>query len=407
MRRVSTVLIVTAVCVSTGAALAAQAPTSSAIEALVQRAMTSSPVMAEVRAGVEVARGDRLQAGLRPNPSAAVERLEQSGGRETRTSVGLVVPLDLFRRGPRVAVAEREVQMAELEVEAVAVERAFLIRRQAATVLAARRLVSVLENESTAMRSRVDLLTARVEAGAGRPLDRDLALVEWRRADAERRRQEGEAGAALAELAALVGVSPADDLGLTRSLEEEVAAVKAPAEDAEIRRPDLRQRAVSVGKAEAERASATAEGRWDLQVSATYMNRRMNGERAHEGAIGVMVDLPLRNRQQGAVAAARAREASARAALENARIAAAAEVAAARARLSAAEAVLEQYRGGWLETAASNLAVMREAWTLGDVTLLDVIEEERRFLMTQSEYTAALRDVIEARAMLRLALGGR
>lgn len=406
MRHEITVLIMLVVGAGVGSDVHAQTPVS-AIEALVQTALASSPVMAEARAGVDVARADRLQASLRPNPTAAVDRRAQSGGRETQTSIGLAQSLDLFRRGPRVAVADHEVRVAEAQAELVAVERAFRVRQQAARVLAARRLVSVLERQATAMRSRVDLLTARVEAGAGRPLDRDMAMVEWRRADAERRRQEGEAEAALVELRALVGLQPGAEVALVRSLEDEAAVVLPVLPASEASRPDLQMLDASVSRAEAERASAVAEGRWDLEVSATYMNRTMNGERVHEGMVGVMVNLPWRNRQQGAVAAAEARGTAARAARENARLNASAEVAGARARLLAAEEILARYHDGWVEIAAANLAVMREAWTLGDVTLLDVIEEERRFLMTQADYTDALRDVIEGRAMVRLAVGVR
>jgi cobalt-zinc-cadmium efflux system outer membrane protein len=408
MRQTTRALVAIMLIVGAGGGLAAQTQSPQAsIEALVQIALVSSPVMTEARAGVDVARADRLQAGLRPNPTAVIDRRQQSDGRETQTSIGLALPLDLFRTAPRAAVADHDVRVAEARVEATAVERAFLVRQQAARLLAARRLVTVLRSQADAMRSRVDLLTARVEVGAGRPLDRDMAIVEWRRAEAEHRRQEGGAEAALAELKALVGVPADADVALTLSLEDEVALTPSAPLAAESVRPDVRILDESVRRAEAERVSAVAEGRWNLQLSATYMNRAMEGVRVHEGMVGVMVDLPWRNRQQGAVAAASARGRAARAALENARMTAATDVMAARARLSAAEAVLSRYGDEWITTAAANLAVMREAWSLGDVTLLDVIEEERRFWMTQVEYTDALREVVEGRAMVRVALGVR
>ena len=57
--------------------------------------------------------------------------------------------------------------------------------------------------------------------------------------------------------------------------------------------------------------------------------------------------------------------------------------------------------------AQRNLDVVSEAWTLGEATLFDVIDEERRFLALQADYTMAMRELIDARAELRRVLGVR
>jgi outer membrane protein TolC len=58
-----------------------------------------------------------------------------------------------------------------------------------------------------------------------------------------------------------------------------------------------------------------------------------------------------------------------------------------------------------MDLAARNLGIVRESFDLGRGTLLDVIEEERRYLELESAYTAALREVIDARTALLRALG--
>lgn len=403
---------------ATGLAAPARAQTpadASAIERLVAQALTQSPALRAARAEVDVAAGVRQQAGLRPNPVVAVDQREQFGGIESQSAVAVTLPLDLFRRDARVAVADTSVRMAQHQLDAEAVERAMRVRVAAARVLAARRQLDVVTRLAETARSRVDLLNARVETGAGRPLDRDLADVEWRRADADRVWWQAEVDAATAALRATVGLAAGSPLALDTSLEAEVAAAAplpgAAATDDVNARPDVQLASEAIARAVAERDMAAREGRWNLSVTGGYMTRVIgmpsSRDRMHEAMVGVMVDLPWRNRQQGAIASADAARRAAEATLDDRRLTAAAELTAARARAQSADAIVTRYQSGWLATAERNLAVVREAWTLGDATLFDVLDEERRYLMTQTEYTNALRDAIETRADVRRAMGAR
>ena len=135
------------------------------------------------------------------------------------------------------------------------------------------------------------------------------------------------------------------------------------------------------------------------------MWRVLGRDRMHEVMVGVMVDLPWRNRQQGAIASAIAEGLMARAEVSDARLQAEADMASAMARDVAATAVVQRYRAGLVELAARNLEVVREMWTLGRGTLFDVIEEERRYLDLQAAYTAALQALSEARADVLRAWG--
>lgn len=404
----------TLVIASLSAGLGAQS-VASGIEQLVQRAMTAAPALAAARARVDAAEGERRQAGLRPNPTAEVSRREEFGGIDNQTLVGVTLPLDLFRRDARVAVASHHVHHTALEVEAAELERAYLVRVRAAAVLGARRQLDVVTQVAQTAKSRLDLLAARAETGAGRPLDRDLADVEWRRAEAERTQWAGRLAAAEAELKAAVGSAGDVAAWLPLPLEAEVKLLPAPdpppPDDVLVDRPDIRALVSEEAMAAAARDLAVSEGRWNLAVSAGYMRRTiaMPGGRdgMNEVMLGVMVDLPWRNRQQGAVAAADATRRAVASELAQRRIDAAAELEAARAREHAATDTVTRFQEGWLALAQRNLEVVREAWTLGDATLFDVIEEERRFLALQADYTTAMRELIGARADVRRATGVR
>ena len=385
------------------------APNGFSIEALVEMALKRAPMVEAARRRIDVAEGQRIQASLRPNPVMGVDRQEQLRGADAQTRFSLTVPLDLFRKDARVAVAGHDVRRADALATLERIDRAAAVRIQATQVLAATRQRDVVHQVAQAARTRLELLTARVESGAAMPLERDLADVEWRRTQVEVTQWQGEVDAAMAELKAVVGWPVHEPLVLAATLEDAIATLparpaSAPAA-AVTARPDVLAAEAVVARADAQQQLARREGRFDVGVTGGYMWRVLGRDRMQEVMLGVMVDLPWRNRQQGAIASAIAEGLVARAEMSDARLRAEAEMASAMARDAAAAAVVERYRAGLVDLAAKNLEVVREMWSLGRGTLFDVIEEERRYLDLQSAYTAALRDLSEARAAVLRAWG--
>ncbi len=389
------------------------AATGLTIDQLVAMAIERAPAVAAAAARVDAATGERTQASLRPNPIAAVERTDRSSSVDGLTRIGIALPLDLFRRDARVEVADHAIQTASLMRDDAIRERAAMVRERTAGVLAALRQLGVAAEWSRFAKTRLDLLTARVDSGAARPLDRDLADVEWRRAETDVVAWQAAVDRELASLRAAVGLEAGAPLKLAAPLEDAAMSLPGPpaasVADAVAARPDVRALESEVRQAEAEGTLASKEGRLDLSVSAAYMNRTMatptGGTHANEFMVGVMVDLPWRNRQQGRVAAAEGRRRAAEQTLAAGRLDAAADIDAARVRDAAAQRTVSLYRDGLMDTAARNLTVVRDSFDLGRGTLFDVINEERRYLELQTAFTAALREAIDARAELLRALG--
>src|SRR5262249_15104319 len=125
----------------------------------------------------------------------------------------------------------------------------------------------------------------------------------------------------------------------------------------------------------------------------------------HDVGAGAMVTVPLRNRNQGAVAAAEAGRVGAASPLDGARLAAQSEVSAARTREAHARRALAPYGTDAIPLATRNLETVRQTYELGRATLLDVLAEERRYLEIQRAYTEVLWETYAARQALRLALG--
>src|SRR2546425_8889419 len=76
----------------------------------ITRALAQEPALQATRTEVDVARGERLQAGLRPNPAVSFMQQNEPGGTDSQSRVEMQWPLDLFRKTGRVAVAQQALQ---------------------------------------------------------------------------------------------------------------------------------------------------------------------------------------------------------------------------------------------------------------------------------------------------------
>ena len=119
----------------------------------------------------------------------------------------------------------------------------------------------------------------------------------------------------------------------------------------------------------------------------------------------VTVMLPLRNRNQGNIAAAFAEARAAERRQDFATLTVRQEVAAAFIQQEAAQRALETYAQGVREVAGQNLEVIRKAYALGRTSVLDVISEQRRYIDIEMGYTEALKQVYDAVVDIERAVG--
>lgn len=388
------------------------------------RALEREPSIRASRSDIAVARGARLQAGLRPNPSLTFERRDEPAGQDNQTSVGVEWPLDLFRRAGRVRTADQELVAALLVVADR--ERLLVadVRMAYGVVAAAVRDLTVADDEIAVAGRQLDLVRARVESGRTPPLERDLLDVELRRLEAERLLSAGRADAAMVVLKQALGMAPEEPLLLRDTIETLVsghtsaAVVTTPTTTTA--RPDVLEAGARVTLAEARIDQARREGRVDISVYGTYM--RMDAGFPQRGfsvagvlepvrsrfnylAGGAMVTVPVFNRNEGRVAAAEAERAGAEARRDAVMLAARAEVAAAQARDLHAQRAVNLYAATIRGLARQNRDVVRQTFELGRGTVFEVLAEQRRYLDVERAFTAALREAWEARAALQRALG--
>ena len=394
------------------------------LDEAITRARMHEPSLQAVRHDVDVARGRRDQSGARPNPSTSLEIRGEPGGTDSLVSIGVQWPLELFRRSGRIATADQQVGVAELA--AADRERTLdgAVRMQYGRAAAAIREAQVAAVLADTVERQVAAVRARIDEGETPRLDGDLLEVELRRLRGQRDLAEGRAERAMLALKPLLGLSAEEPLALRESIETLVGARTAsvapqrPAGGAE--RADVRQAAQQVSVAAAAIDRAEREGRFDVGLFGSYM--RMDAgfpqlgfapaggvERVraqfHYVSGGITVMLPLLNRNQGDVAAARAEHAASTARQQATELAARAEIAAATVRDRQARQALTAYDTSTHDLARRNLDVVRQTFELGRATVYEVLAEQRRYLEFEQAYTAALLEAWEAHADLRRAVG--
>jgi len=394
------------------------------VDELVARALAESPDVLAARADADAAKGRLVQAGLRPNPTVELGG-QKALGTDNNVMVGLSIPLDLNRRKEgRVGVAEREVEMKRFQVTDRERRLRADVRMKAAEVLAARRDLEVTDDLLRRNREALNLVGERARRGAVPPLEENLLLVEVNRLDAGRRMLESRVEVFTLQLKALTAWPAEAPLTLTGDLggpppptiDRQAAVAQALAQ-----RADLRAAQADAAMARAKIAKEQAEGRWDASFSVNYQRQDFGfaglsgltdrgGTRPiqdvfHYFGGALTITLPVRNQNQGNVAAARAEAAAAERRIELTVLTVRQEIQAAFTQYEATQRSLEIYARGVRDVARQNLDVVRQTYQLGRGTLLDVITEQRRYIDIEMGYTDALKQVYNAAIEIERAAG--
>ena len=408
--------------------LGAQQGTStlSTVDDLVRAGIANNKDLAAVRERIAESRGLARQAGVLPAPT-----LELSGatGKPLGTigqeeyGAGYSQPIETFgKRGKRVRVTEFSIAIAEADLQQRSVELMYEIRAAYAEVTAERHKLKLLSDLIGLNQDTLQLTEARVKEGDVAPLESSLLKVEISRAAVLQKSAQGRLASAELELRRLVG--------LDRNISMSEADVPAPGpadlnalkQDALENRADLKNARLEEQREAAGIDLARADAKPDVTVSAGYtrQNNQFDGLfgfnsvgavtpiRTQDDILNFGVSIPLRTSRSGAgnVQAATARASSARLRREYLEKNIPLEVEAAYQTWRTASDSLQMLESGVLDPSQKNLAVIREAYKLGQLRLLDVLNEQRRLVDTQLAYIDAQADAARTWAELERAAGG-
>ncbi|MBO9378142.1 TolC family protein [Sphingomonas histidinilytica] len=364
-----------------------------------EEAEARSPALVAARADVEAARGLLRQARFRFNPVLDVE-VENfagtgpySGFNGTETTVSVNQRLDLGgRRKARMTLAEAELAAQEYRFAIARADLGQQVRNLFALGVAARdSLVLARENEDRA-RELSRVARELVDAGKEPPLRGLRAEAALAQATAALRAAEADEAAARRSLAALFGVDvPPTELAGSDMLAPP-AIVDATAT------LDVRLAEAERVIADAQLRQARAEGRLDPSVGVGVRQLRETGDRALIASLSV--PLPVFDRNQGNVAAARSGVQGAEARRDSVLANTQAKIANARAALAAAEARVAALEGSGIGQAREALRLAQLSYRAGKSSLIELLDAQQVYASTQAELIEARRARAEAQATL-------
>ncbi|HTF67757.1 MAG TPA: TolC family protein [Edaphobacter sp.] len=406
---------------------AQQTPSAvSTVDELVRAGIANNKDLAAVRERIAEAKGLTRQAGVRPSPTFGLNGAtgkplgtigEEVYGAEYSQSV------ETFgRRGKRIRVAEYSIGIADAELQQRTAQLAYEITTSYAEVLAERHKLKVLSDLINLNQDTLRLTVARVKEGDVAPLEAGLLRVEISRAEVSRMSAQGRLTSAELELRRLVGfdqATPIPDTDLPTPAATQLDALKQRALE---NRPDLKTARLEEEQQTAGIALARAEAKPDVTLSAGYIRQdsqfddlfgfnssgALSPLRDRDDILRFGVSIPLRTSRSGAgnVQAATARTSGARLHREYLEKTIPLEVEAAYQRWRTASESLQILQSGVLNPSTANLSVIREAYKLGQLRLLDVLNEQRRLMDTQLTYIDAQADAARTWAEVERAAGG-
>jgi cobalt-zinc-cadmium efflux system outer membrane protein len=374
------------------------------------------------------------QAGVRLAPTIEAE---VSTGKPLRSpgeeeySAGYFQPIETAgKRDKRMQVAEKVLELAQAELAEQRRQLAFQIETQYAQAIAAAQKAAALDRVMPLSRQSYMLTEARVKEGDAAPLEQKLFLTELSRSEAQQTTFKGGAQFALLELKKLIGISLSEPLNVRTDIDVDTEVVSTAAEVPSLtelqrialqNRPDLKLLRLQEDQGAAEANLARAEGRPDLTASVRYVRRSSQFPQLGLNASGAPVPLVDRDnllafglsipvftgkRTQGAVDAAKARQSEAQLRREFLESSIPLEVEAAYRQWDAIRRAVSIFSSGVIAQSQENLTVIQESYRLGQLRIIDVLNEQRRLIDTQLAYIDTQAQLAQAVAELERAVGG-
>jgi outer membrane protein, heavy metal efflux system len=373
------------------------------LEQVEKIAREMNPTLRQAEAEIRAAQARRQQAGLYPNPTVGYTGDEIRGGsvgggkegffvQQTVVTGGkLRLSRDVFGKEAKLAAIEAEEQRIRVES---AVKMAFL------RVLAAQELLDARRDLAKIAQDAADTERRLMNTGQADETEVLEAEVEAQRMRIAARMQENTLREEWRSLSAVLGQPDMPVATVAGDLEKdwpelnEEQAVEAIAKDS----PAVKIADADAARAQAVLARARREPIPDVQVRGgmEYNNELLGSvpfAKGWEGIAEVSVQIPVFNRNQGDIAAARAE--IERAEQEKKRIALTLRERAASAvdQYANARLMAVEFREEMLPRAKKAYGLMVEKYGLMLASYPRVLEARRKLYELQAEYIAALEGV--------------
>jgi outer membrane protein, heavy metal efflux system len=373
------------------------------LDAAMQSARENNPTLRQAEAGVKAARARAQQAGLYPNPTVGYSGDEIRGGEINGGKQGFFVEQRIITAGKLSRAREvmnKDTKLAEIEAEEQKVRVETAVKMAFYRVLAAQEMADARADLARIAEQTVESERRLQNTGQGDETEVLAAEVETQRMQLSARKMENTLREEWRSLVAVIGQpelqmqTVAGDLENGWPVLDELQVV----ENVATQSPAVRVASAGSERGEAALALAKREKIPDItaRVGLEYNHELLNRapfSTGWQGNAELAVELPIFNRNQGNIAAAR--EDILRAGAEKQRVmltlrerAAAMVEQYANARLMAA-----QYRDGILPLAKKSYALMSDRYGEMLAAYPRALESKRKLFELQTEYIGALEGV--------------
>lgn len=384
------------------------------LDALVAEALEKNPELKFYEAEIAAARAGRKAAGAFRNPevsgSIGQKRVSAPGLSEEGIawSVSVVQPLEWPGRiGLRKAIANRDLELAELGYERFKVALTGRIRSLAFGLFAAQEKAEAAGEVAARFKSLREVLVQRDPAGLTPLLE--ARVIEATELNAQRKASEATLAvqAALLELNQLRGAEPEARLAIAPPA---ITFVSPPdrqqlADSARTNNFELRQRAVELAQQGFRVDLARNERFPTLAIGPEYSEENAGSEREQIIGLSVSLPLPLWNRNRGEITAAKARQAQAEVSFHLAQRETERRVAEAAVTYETKRREMANWRPDSVRHFKEAAELADRHYRLGAVPISTYVELQKQYLDAVEGLLDTKREALEAAAQLELLTG--
>lgn len=347
----------------------------------------------------------KTRAGLLPNPTLDLEGGTGAlTGSSAENSLGIGVSQEFLlagKRDKRLNVAERELEAYRWQLA----DRERTLREEVKAVfydaMLAEQRLKLTDRSIELNRQLLEVTKDRLAAGDIPELEMNLAKVELTRSEGTRIEVERALLQTKARLFTFMGLPAGEAPAITGALDSGFSFNKNLADLKQLalgKRPDLKALESEKSRGDADIALAQSESIPNLTAGLAFRRDTTSMEiggvegkdTAYTIGLKLSMPIPLFDRNQAGVQEARAKRSSTESRLTAAARNVERDVETAYTSVLNAEKVLSLYKSNIIPQLEENLKLTQEAYRLGEVGILSVIQEQKKFFEVSDGYLTAL-----------------
>jgi len=378
-----------------------------ALPQVVEYALQNNGELRSFREEKGIREAGKVRAGLLPNPTLELEAGTGAlTGSEAENNLSIGISQEFLlagKRGKRLTIAERELDMYRWQLADLERVRREEVKTAFYGVILAQNRTDLADRAIDLNRQLLDVTRERLAAGDIPELEMNLVKVELARSEGSRIDVAKALNQSRARLWSFMGLPGGESPAIAGNLAADLAMTKSLIDLKQLasgNRPDLKALETEKGRGEAEIVLARTEGipnlTAGLAVSRDTTSMEIGGvegkDTAYTIGLKLSIPLPVFDRNQAGVQEARARQSSIESRLQAAIRDVDREVETAYAGYQNSEKVLALYLTNIIPQLEENLKLTQEAYRLGEIGILAVIQEQKKFFEVSEGYLTALHD---------------